>query len=104
KIYYKEKVDEVKVVIPVFPGTNSEYDTQKAFEEAGASVKQVIFTNTREDDIKNSIDEFVREIKNSHIIAFPGGFSAGDEPDGSAKFFFIIIKIDKLRKALHKDL
>ena len=104
KIYYKEKVDEVKVLIPVFPGTNSEYDTQKAFEEAGASVKQVIFTNTREDDIKNSIDEFVREIKNSHIIAFPGGFSAGDEPDGSAKFIVNIIKNDKVKKAIHAHL
>ena len=104
KIYYKEKVDEVKVVIPVFPGTNSEYDTQKAFEEAGASVKQVIFTNTREDDIKNSIDEFVREIKNSHIIAFPGGFSAGDEPDGSAKFIVNIIKNEAVKEAIHAHL
>ena len=104
KVYYKEKVDGVKVLIPVFPGTNSEYDTQKAFEEAGATVKQVVFTNIKEDDITNSIDEFVREIKDSHIIAFPGGFSAGDEPDGSAKFIVNILKNDKVKEAIHAHL
>ena len=104
KRYYKEKVDDVRVVIPVFPGTNSEYDTQKAFEEAGASVKQVVFRNTRENDINDSIDEFVKEIKKSHIIAFPGGFSAGDEPDGSAKFIVNILKNDKVKKAIHDHL
>lgn len=104
KKYYKEIVDNVNVVIPVFPGTNSEYDTQKAFEEAGASVKQVVFTNTKEDDIENSIDEFVRQIEISHIIAFPGGFSAGDEPDGSAKFIVNIIKNEKVKNIIHKHL
>ncbi|WP_296129509.1 phosphoribosylformylglycinamidine synthase [uncultured Anaerococcus sp.] len=104
KRYYKEKVDDVRVVIPVFPGTNSEYDTQKAFEEAGASVKQVVFRNTRENDINDSIDEFVKEIQKSHIIAFPGGFSAGDEPDGSAKFIVNILKNDKVKKAIHDHL
>ena len=103
-VYYKEKVDEVKVVIPVFPGTNSEYDTQKAFEEAGAVVSQVVFTNTKEDDIEKSIDAFVKEIKSSHIIAFPGGFSAGDEPDGSAKFIVNILKNDKVKEAIHAHL
>ena len=103
-VYYKEKVDEVKVVIPVFPGTNSEYDTQKAFEEAGASVSQVVFTNTKVDDIEKSIDTFVREIKNAHIIAFPGGFSAGDEPDGSAKFIVNILKNDSVKEAIHGHL
>ena len=104
KIYYKENVDEVRVVIPVFPGTNSEYDTQKAFEEAGAKVSQVIFTNTREDDIERSIKEFVKEIKKSHIIALPGGFSAGDEPDGSAKFIVNILKNDEVKEAIHDHL
>ena len=104
KIYYKEKVDDVRVLIPVFPGTNSEYDTQKAFQEAGARVKQVVFTNTRDKDIENSIDEFVREIKKSHIIAFPGGFSAGDEPDGSAKFIVNILKNEKVKEAIHDHL
>lgn len=104
KRYYKEKVDDVRVVIPVFPGTNSEYDTQKAFEEAGASVRQVVFRNTRANDINDSIDEFVKEIKKSHIIAFPGGFSAGDEPDGSAKFIVNILKNDKVKKAIHDHL
>lgn len=104
KIYYKENVGEVRVVIPVFPGTNSEYDTQKAFEEAGAKVSQVIFTNTREDDIERSIKEFVKEIKKSHIIALPGGFSAGDEPDGSAKFIVNILKNDEVKEAIHDHL
>ncbi|MFL8969210.1 phosphoribosylformylglycinamidine synthase [Helcococcus kunzii] len=104
KKYYKEVVEEVNVVIPVFPGTNSEYDTQKAFEEAGAKVTQVIITNTREDDIQNSIDKFVNAIEDAHIIAFPGGFSAGDEPDGSAKFIVNIIKNEKVKNAIHKHL
>nr|WP_276938857.1 phosphoribosylformylglycinamidine synthase [Helcococcus sueciensis] len=102
--YYKEIVEDVNVVIPVFPGTNSEYDTQKAFEEAGACVSQVVFTNTKDDDIENSIDEFVKQIEKSHIIAFPGGFSAGDEPDGSAKFIVNIIKNEKVKNAIHKHL
>jgi len=104
KKYYKEIVENVNVVIPVFPGTNSEYDTQKAFEEAGASVKQVVITNTKEDDIEKSVNEFVKEIENAHIIAFPGGFSAGDEPDGSAKFIVNIIKNEKVKNAIHKHL
>ncbi len=104
KVYYKQKVDQVKVVIPVFPGTNSEYDTQKAFEEAGASVKQVVFKNTREYDIENSIEELVEAIYDSHIVAFPGGFSAGDEPDGSAKFIVNVLKNEKVKKAIHAHL
>ncbi len=104
KKYYKEIVDNVNVVIPVFPGTNSEYDTQKAFEEAGACVKQIVFRNTKEDDIEKSIDEFVKQIEYSHIIAFPGGFSAGDEPDGSAKFIVNILKNEKVKNAIHKHL
>lgn len=104
KKYYKEVVEDVNVVIPVFPGTNSEYDTQKAFEEAGAKVKQVVITNTKEDDIDKSVNEFVKEIENAHIIAFPGGFSAGDEPDGSAKFIVNIIKNEQVKNAIHKHL
>lgn len=104
KIYYKEKIDKVKVVIPVFPGTNSEYDTQKAFEEAGAIVKQVVFRNIKKFDIEKSIDEFIKEIKDSHIIAFPGGFSAGDEPDGSAKFIVNILKHKKVKSQIEKHL
>lgn len=104
KKYYKEKLDEVKVVIPVFPGTNSEYDTQKAFEEAGAKVQQVVITNTKSDDIENSITRLVEEIEKSHIIAFPGGFSAGDEPDGSAKFIVNILKNERVKNAIHKHL
>ncbi|MFM1533872.1 phosphoribosylformylglycinamidine synthase [Helcococcus ovis] len=104
KKYYKEKLDKVRVVIPVFPGTNSEYDTQKAFEEAGALVSQVVIRNTKANDIQNSIDEFVEMIEKSEIIAFPGGFSAGDEPDGSAKFIVNILKNEKVKNAIHKHL
>lgn len=104
KKYYKEVINDVKVVIPVFPGTNSEYDTQKAFEEAGANVKQVVIRNTKDEDLKISIDEFVEEISKSHIIALPGGFSAGDEPDGSAKFIVNILKNEKVKNAIHKHL
>lgn len=104
KKYFKEKVDIVNVVIPVFPGTNSEYDTQKAFEEAGAVVEQVVITNTKEDDIEQSVTRLVEAIEKAHIIAFPGGFSAGDEPDGSAKFIVNIVKNKRVKEAIHAHL
>ena len=70
----------------MFPGTNCEYDSAKAFMEAGARIITVIIKNKKESDIQNSIDAFADAIKQSHIIMLPGGFSNGDEPDGSAKF------------------
>ena len=75
------------VFIPVFPGTNCEYDSARAFEAAGATATARVFRNLSEADIRDSVDEFKKEIARSQIIMFPGGFSAGDEPDGSAKFF-----------------
>ena len=102
--YYPEYIEEVKVVIPVFPGTNCEYDSEKAFIDAGASPTTVVIRNTRENDIEESIDEFVNEIKKAHIIMFPGGFSSGDEPDGSAKYIVNFLKNKKVKEAIHQHL
>ncbi len=83
----KNKVAKPNVFIPVFPGTNCEYDSRRAFERAGANVRDVVFKNMTSSDIRSSFEEYVKAIDDSQIIMFPGGFSAGDEPDGSAKFF-----------------
>lgn len=104
KRYYKEYVEKVNVLIPVFPGTNCEYDVEKAFIDAGASTKIVIFRNKKEDDIEKSIEDFVNGIKDSHIIMIPGGFSSGDEPDGSAKFIVNVLKNEKVKNTIHKHL
>ncbi len=101
---YKEHIDDVKVFIPIFPGTNSEYDTKRVFENTGATIIQQIFKNKTEEDIKNSITTMVENIKNSHIIAFCGGFSNGDEPDGSGKFIVNVINNKEIKNALHKFL
>ncbi|NLZ83889.1 MAG: phosphoribosylformylglycinamidine synthase [Clostridiales bacterium] len=88
KVYYsKNKVAKPKVFIPVFPGTNCEYDSMKAFELAGAEVETVVFKNLTEENIRESVEAFENAIKQSQILMFPGGFSAGDEPVGSGKFF-----------------
>ncbi|MDO4620417.1 MAG: phosphoribosylformylglycinamidine synthase subunit PurQ, partial [Lachnospiraceae bacterium] len=96
------KIAVPRVFIPVFPGTNCEYDSTRAFEQAGASVKTSIFRNLTELDIRESVDEFVREIEKAQIIMFPGGFSAGDEPDGSAKFFATAFQNEKIKEAVEK--
>ena len=88
----KNKVARPKVFIPVFPGTNCEYDLTKAFTKAGGEVETVVFKNLNAENIKDSVEEYVRAIKNSQIIMFPGGFSAGDEPDGSAKFIASVFR------------
>ena len=93
KLYVaKNKVAKPRVFIPVFPGTNCEYDLTKAFIKAGAEVETVVFKNLNAENIKDSVEEYVRAIKNSQIIMFPGGFSAGDEPDGSAKFIASVFR------------
>jgi phosphoribosylformylglycinamidine synthase len=89
-----------KVFIPSFPGTNSEIDLARAFDEAGGDAKVVVFRNRNEDDIKESIQEFKEAIKESQIIAIPGGFSGGDEPEGSAKFICSAFKNPELSKAI----
>ena len=98
----KHKVAKPHVFIPVFPGTNCEYDSRRAFERAGAAVTDMVFKNRTAEDIRESVDEFVKQIKKAQIIMFPGGFSAGDEPDGSAKFFATAFRNAKIREAVEK--
>ncbi|SCX84586.1 phosphoribosylformylglycinamidine synthase [Lachnospiraceae bacterium XBB2008] len=95
-----EKVGKPRVFIPVFPGTNCEYDSAKAFERAGASVEVQVFKNRTAGDIRESVDVFEKAIRQAQIIMFPGGFSAGDEPDGSAKFFAAAFRNDHIREAV----
>lgn len=89
-----------RVFIPVFPGTNCEYDTQRAFERAGAETDMFVFKNLSSSDITESIKEMNKRIKNSQIIAFPGGFSAGDEPEGSGKFIASVFRNELLKEAV----
>ena len=98
----KNKVAKPKVFIPVFPGTNCEYDSAKAFERAGADTIVKVFKNLTATDIRDSVDEFVKAIEQSQIIMFPGGFSAGDEPEGSAKFFATAFRNAKMTEAVNK--
>ena len=86
RIVSKIKIAKPKVIIPVFPGTNCEYESAKAFEYADAKAKIMVINNLSSDDIKKSVDNFSKELKTSQIIFIPGGFSGGDEPDGSGKF------------------
>ena len=99
-LHAKKYYDEVKVVIPVFPGTNCEYDSKRAFEKAGAKVKLVVIRNKTSEDIKKSIDELTEAIKESQIMMLPGGFSAGDEPEGSGKFIATFLRNEKLKEAI----
>ena len=98
----KNKVAKPTVFIPVFPGTNCEYDSAKAFEKAGANVITKVFKNLTPEDIRDSVKIFEESIAQSQIIMFPGGFSAGDEPDGSAKFFATAFRNAKIEEAVHK--
>ena len=98
----KNKVAKPTVFIPVFPGTNCEYDSTKAFENAGANVVTKVFKNLTAADIRDSVDEFEKAINQAQIIMFPGGFSAGDEPDGSAKFFATAFRNAKIKEAVDK--
>ena len=98
----KHKVARPTVFIPVFPGTNCEYDSAKAFERAGANVITKVFKNLTAEDIRESVDIFEEAINQSQIIMFPGGFSAGDEPDGSAKFFATAFQNAKMKEAVMK--
>ena len=98
----KNKVAKPTVFIPVFPGTNCEYDSAKAFERAGANVVTKVFKNLTAEDIRDSVNIFENAISQAQIIMFPGGFSAGDEPDGSAKFFATAFRNEKLKEAVNK--
>ena len=96
----KNKVAKPKVFIPVFPGTNCEYDSAKAFERAGAEPVVKVFKNLSATDIRDSVDTFVKDISQAQMIMFPGGFSAGDEPEGSAKFFATAFRNEKMKEAV----
>ncbi|WP_338561401.1 phosphoribosylformylglycinamidine synthase [Paraclostridium sordellii] len=93
-----------KVFIPTFPGTNCEYDSARVFEKAGAKTSIKVFKNLTDKDIESSIDSMVKEIKSSQIIMLPGGFSAGDEPDGSGKFIATVFKNPKIAEAVNEFL
>ena len=94
------KIAQPTVFIPVFPGTNCEYDSARAFENAGAKAIVKVFRNQNAEDIMESVEEFQKAISQAQIIMFPGGFSAGDEPDGSAKFFATAFQNAKIKEAV----
>ena len=98
----KHKVAKPRVFIPVFPGTNCEYDSTRAFERAGAEVDVKVFKNLSAEDIRDSVEIFEKSIDQAQMIMFPGGFSAGDEPDGSAKFFATAFQNAKIKEAVMK--
>lgn len=98
------KTAQPRVLIPAFPGTNCEYDTARAFTDAGAEAKILVFCNQNAADIRASIEELAQEIKKAQIIALPGGFSAGDEPDGSGKFICAIFKNAFIKEAVTRHL
>ena len=101
KVYVcKNRVAKPTVFIPVFPGTNCEYDSARAFERAGADVITQVFSNRNAQDIRDSVELFRKGITSSQMIMFPGGFSAGDEPDGSAKFFATAFRNEALSEAV----
>lgn len=98
--YKGEKIAEPVAYLPVFPGTNCDYDTAKAFRKAGAKVKMSVFRNLTEQDVFASIDEMKRNIDECQILAFCGGFSAGDEPDGSGKFIANVLNNKKISESI----
>jgi phosphoribosylformylglycinamidine synthase len=97
----KNKVAKPKVFIPVFPGTNCEYDSRRAFELAGSEVETTVFKNLSADNIRESVEAFEKGIKNAQILMFPGGFSAGDEPDGSGKFIATAFRNERIKEAVN---
>ncbi|MDD6331488.1 MAG: phosphoribosylformylglycinamidine synthase, partial [Clostridium sp.] len=98
----KHKVAKPKVFIPVFPGTNCEYDSAKAFERAGAEVQTAVFKNLDAQGIRDSVELFSKGIRDAQIIMFPGGFSAGDEPDGSGKFIATAFRNETIKEEVMK--
>ena len=96
------KIGQPTVFIPVFPGTNCEYDSARAFERSGAKVVTRVLRNMSAEDIRQSVDEYRREIAKAQIVMFPGGFSAGDEPEGSAKFFATVFRNAVMKEEIEK--
>jgi len=101
ELHAKVCVEVPHVTIPVFPGTNCEYDSKRAFEKAGASVELVLIRNKRVGDIERSIQELKEAIDRSQIVMIPGGFSAGDEPEGSGKFIATVLRNEELKASIH---
>ncbi|MEY8303937.1 phosphoribosylformylglycinamidine synthase [Anaerosalibacter bizertensis] len=99
KVNFEGRLGKPRVFIPVFPGTNCEWDTERAFKKAGGAVETFVFRNLNKEDIKYSIEEMVKLIDQSQIIAIPGGFSGGDEPDGSGKFIATIFRNPYVKEA-----
>ncbi len=95
------KVAQPKVLIPVFPGTNCEYDTARAFEKAGAEAETVVIKNLSASDLEDSVNYFEKAVRESQIIMIPGGFSGGDEPEGSGKFITAFFRNPKIKDAVH---
>ncbi|PKM57192.1 MAG: phosphoribosylformylglycinamidine synthase [Firmicutes bacterium HGW-Firmicutes-3] len=98
----KNKIAKPKVFIPVFPGTNCEYDSRRAFEKAGAQVETLVFRNLKAGDITKSLKAMAKSIRESQIVMLPGGFSAGDEPEGSGKFIASVFRNEVLKEAIHE--
>lgn len=96
----KIKIEKPKVLIPVFPGTNCEYDTARAFSKVGAEPKVFVINNLTSEGISKSIKEFAEELRTSQIVFIPGGFSGGDEPDGSAKFITAFFRNQEIKEAV----
>jgi phosphoribosylformylglycinamidine synthase len=97
-----KSIAKPRVIIPVFPGTNCEYDTLKAFNQAGGMANSMVFKNLSVEQINQSIAELAIQINQSQILMLPGGFSAGDEPDGSAKFIATILRNPQIKDAVHE--
>ena len=98
----KTKIAQPKVLIPVFPGTNCEYDTARAFEKAGATAETIVIKNLSAGDIEDSVNYFEQAVKQAQIIMIPGGFSGGDEPDGSGKFITAFFRNPRIKEAVHE--
>lgn len=96
-----QKIQKPKVILPVFPGTNCDYDTAKAFEDAGAEPHIFVFRNLNEQEINSSLNELSTHIRNSQILALSGGFSSGDEPDGSGKFIATVLNNAQIKNAVN---
>ena len=97
-----KKCVKPQVIIPVMPGTNCEYDSKRAFVRAGASVSSMVFRNNSPEDVRESVKELAEAISKSNILMLPGGFSAGDEPDGSAKFFATVFRNELIKREVEK--
>ena len=100
-VYPGEATEHPRVFIPVFPGTNCDYDTAKAFRREGAEVVMDVLCNIAGDDILRSIERMKEQIRRAHIFVLSGGFSAGDEPDGSAKFIVNVLNNKDIREEIH---